>query len=152
TVARLGGDEFLVLASDVVGEVQAERIAERLLAAVSEPVDLSGRKVVAQCCIGIALFPDNGEDVETLVANADNAMYQAKTNHRGSFTFFTDEMNTRLRKRVQLEQDLRAAIDLGQLRLHFQPIVDATGRRHRGAEVLLRWIHPERGLISPAEF
>jgi diguanylate cyclase (GGDEF)-like protein len=152
TVARLGGDEFLVLASDVVGEVQAERIAERLLLAVSEPVDLSGRKVVAQCSIGIALFPDNGEDVETLVANADNAMYQAKTNYRGSFTFFTDEMNTRLRKRIQLEQDLRAAIDLGQLRLHFQPIVDAAGRRHRGAEVLLRWTHPEKGAIGPAEF
>ena len=152
TVARLGGDEFLVLASDVVGEVQAERIAERLLLAVSEAVDLSGRKVVAQCSIGVALFPDNGEDVETLVANADNAMYQAKTNHRGSFTFFTDEMNTRLRKRVQLEQDLRAAIDLGQLRLHFQPIVDTAGRRHRGAEVLLRWTHPEKGAISPAEF
>jgi diguanylate cyclase (GGDEF)-like protein len=152
TVARLGGDEFLVLASDVVGEVQVERIAERMLLAVSAPVDLSGRRVVAQCSIGIALFPDNGEEVETLVANADNAMYQAKTNHRGSFTFFTEEMNTRLRKRVQLEQDLRAAVELRQLRLYFQPIVDASGRRHRGAEVLLRWNHPERGAISPAEF
>jgi EAL domain-containing protein (putative c-di-GMP-specific phosphodiesterase class I) len=98
------------------------------------------------------MFPDNGEDVETLVANADNAMYQAKTNHRGSFTFFTDEMNTRLRKRVQLEQDLRAAIELGQMKLAFQPIVDTGGGRHRGAEVLLRWTHPERGAIGPAEF
>jgi diguanylate cyclase (GGDEF)-like protein len=152
TVARLGGDEFLVLASDVVGEVQVERIAERLLKAVSEPLDLAGRKVVAQCSIGIAVFPDNGEDVETLVANADNAMYQAKTNHRGAFTFFTEEMNTRLRKRVQLEQDLRAATELGQFRLHFQPIVDTAGRRHRGAEVLLRWTHPEKGPIGPSEF
>src|SRR5882672_4949640 len=152
TVARLGGDEFLVLAADVVGEVQVEKIAERLLQAVAEPLDLGGRRLVAQCSIGIALFPDNGEDVETLVANADNAMYQAKTTQRGSFTFFTDEMNTRLRKRVQLEQDLRAATELGQLTLAFQPIVDAAGRRHRGAEVLLRWNHPERGAISPAEF
>jgi diguanylate cyclase len=152
TVARLGGDEFLVLASDVVGEMQVEKIAERLLQAVAESQDLGGRRVVAQCSIGVALFPDNGEDVETLVANADNAMYQAKTNHRGSFIFFTNEMNTRLRKRVQLEQDLRAAIELGQLRLNFQPIVDTAARRHRGAEVLLRWNHPERGVISPAEF
>jgi diguanylate cyclase (GGDEF)-like protein len=152
TVARLGGDEFLVLASDIVGELQVERIAERLLQAVAEPQDLGGRRVVAQCSIGIALFPDNGEDVEILVANADNAMYQAKTNHRGSFTFFTNDMNTRLRKRVQLEQDLRGAIELGQLKLAFQPIVDTAARRHRGAEVLLRWNHPERGAISPAEF
>jgi diguanylate cyclase len=152
TVARLGGDEFLVLAADVTGEVQVERIADRLLQSVAEPQDLNGRRVVAQCSIGIALFPDNGEDVETLVANADNAMYQAKVNHRGSVTFFTEEMNTRLRNRVQLEQDLRAAIELGQLKLNFQPIVDAVGGRHRGAEVLLRWNHPERGAISPAEF
>jgi diguanylate cyclase (GGDEF)-like protein len=152
TVSRLGGDEFLVLASDVVGEVQVEKIAERLLQAVLAPQDLGGRKVATQCSIGIAMFPDNGEDVETLVANADNAMYQAKTNHRGSFTFFTDEMNTRLRKRVQLEQDLRAAIELGQMKLAFQPIVDTGGGRHRGAEVLLRWTHPERGAIGPAEF
>ena len=152
TVSRLGGDEFLVLASDVVGEVQVEKIAERLLQAVLAPQDLGGRKVATQCSIGIAMFPDNGEDVETLVANADNAMYQAKTNHRGSFTFFTEEMNTRLRKRVQLEQDLRAAIELGQMKLAFQPIVDTDGGRHRGAEVLLRWTHPERGAIGPAEF
>ncbi|HXZ55346.1 MAG TPA: EAL domain-containing protein [Burkholderiales bacterium] len=152
TVARLGGDEFLVLACDVVGEMHAEKIAERLLQAVAEPQELGGRRVIAQSSIGIALFPDNGEDAETLVANADNAMYQAKTNHRGSFTFFTNEMNTRLRKRVQLEQDLRGAIEAGQLKLAFQPIVDTAGRRHRGAEVLLRWNHPERGAISPAEF
>ena len=152
TVARLGGDEFLVLASDVVGEFQVEKIAERLLQAVAEPQELGGRKVVAQGSIGIALFPDNGEDVETLVANADNAMYQAKANHRGSFIFFTNEMNTRLRKRVELEQDLRAAIELGQLKLNFQPIVDTAARRHRGAEVLLRWDHPVRGVVSPAEF
>jgi len=152
TVARLGGDEFLVLASDIASEVQVERIAERLLQAVAEPLDLGGRRLVAQCSIGIALFPENGDDVETLVANADNAMYQAKSNHRGSFTFFTDEMNARLRKRVQIEQDLRAAIELGQLRVYFQPIVDAGGRRHRGAEVLLRWNHPEKGAVSPTEF
>ena len=152
TVARLGGDEFLVLAADVTGEVQVEKIAERLLETVAEPQELNGRKVVAHCSIGIALYPDNGENAEALLANADNAMYQAKATQQGAATFFTDEMNTRLRKRVQMEQDLRVAIELGQLALNFQPIVDTADRRHRGAEVLLRWNHPERGAISPAEF
>ncbi|HUL91191.1 MAG TPA: EAL domain-containing protein [Burkholderiales bacterium] len=152
TVARLGGDEFLVLASDIRSEMQVEKIAERLLDAVAEPQELSGRKVVAQCSIGIAVYPDNGEDVESLLANADNAMYQAKATQQGTATFFTEEMNIRLRKRVQMAQDLRVAIELGQMTLNFQPIVATADRRHRGAEVLLRWIHPERGAINPAEF
>ena len=152
TVARLGGDEFLVLAADVTSEMELEKIAERLLGTVAEPQELNGRKVVAHCSIGIALYPDNGENAETLLANADNAMYQAKATQHGTATFFTEEMNTRLRKRVQMEQDLRVAIELGQLTLNFQPIVDTADRRHRGAEVLLRWNHPERGAISPAEF
>ena len=151
TVARLGGDEFLILAPNIADEVQVEEIAERLIKAISEPLNLSGRKVVARCSIGIALFPDNGENVETLMANADNAMYQAKATGHGSATFFTEEMNTRLRERMQMEQDLNVAIESGQLALHFQPIFDAAGH-HRGAEVLLRWHHPEKGAISPAVF
>ena len=152
TVARLGGDEFLVLAPDIANEVQVEEIAERLIKAISEPQELNGRKVVAHCSIGIALYPDNGENVETLMANADNAMYQAKATGHGSAVFFTQEMNTRLRERMQMEQDLNLAVELGQLALHFQPIFDTASRRHRGAEVLLRWHHPERGAISPAVF
>ena len=152
TVARLGGDEFLVLAPNVTDEVQVEEIAERLLKAVSEPQDLNGRRVVARCSIGIALFPDNGDSVETLMANADNAMYQAKASGQGSAIFFTEEMNIRLRERMQMEHDLNLAIELGQLALHFQPIFDAGGQRYRGAEVLLRWHHPEKGAISPAVF
>ena len=152
TVARLGGDEFLILAPNVANEVEVEEIAERLIEAISAPQDLGGRKIVARCSIGIALFPDNGESVETLMANADNAMYQAKATGRGSAMFFTEEMNTRLRERMQMEQDLNLALELGQLTLHFQPIFDTAGQRHRGAEVLLRWHHPERGAISPAVF
>ncbi len=86
------------------------------------------------------------------MANADNAMYQAKATEHGSAIFFTEEMNIRLRERMQMEQDLNVAIELGQLALHFQPIFDAAGQRHRGAEVLLRWHHPEKGPISPADF
>jgi diguanylate cyclase (GGDEF)-like protein len=152
TVARLGGDEFLVLAPDVAGEVQIEEIAERLIRAISEPQVLGGRKVVARCSVGIAIFPDNGDSLESLMANADNAMYQAKAMRQGSAIFFTDEMNTRLRERMQMEQDLNVAIESGQLTLHFQPIFDMTGHRHRGAEVLLRWNHPEKGAIAPADF
>jgi diguanylate cyclase (GGDEF)-like protein len=152
TVARLGGDEFLVLAPDVGSDLQVEEVAERLIRAISEPHELNGRKVVARCSIGIALFPDNGESVETLMANADNAMYQAKGTGQGSAIFFNEEMNTRLHERMQMEQDLNLALEAGQLALHFQPIFDTVTRRHRGAEVLLRWQHPERGAISPAVF
>jgi diguanylate cyclase (GGDEF)-like protein len=152
TVARLGGDEFLVLAPNVSNEVPVEKIAERLLHAVSEPQELNGRKVVAHCSIGIALYPDNGDTVETLMMNADNAMYQAKATAHGSAIFFTDEMNIRLRERVQMEQDLGQALDLRQLALHFQPILDTAGQAHHGAEVLLRWHHPARGLIGSADF
>ena len=152
TVARLGGDEFLVLLPDMSDEVQIEKIAERLLHAVSEPQELNGRKVVAHCSIGIAVYPQNGDSVEALMANADNAMYQAKATQHGSAIFFTEEMNTRLRERLQMEQDLEFAVERGELMLHFQPILDVAGRRHRGAEVLLRWRHPERGLVSPADF
>lgn len=152
TVARLGGDEFLVIAPDVTSNQQAEEIAERLIKAISRPQELSGRMVVARCSVGIALFPDNGASVETLMANADNAMYQAKATGQGSAIFFTEEMNTRLRDRMQMEQDLNLALDLGQLSLNFQPIFDMTGDRHFGAEVLLRWQHPERGSVSPGVF
>jgi len=152
TVARLGGDEFLVLAPDVGSEVEVEKVVERLTRAVSEPHVLRGRKIVAHCSIGIALYPDNGESVEALTANADNAMYQAKATGPGSAIFFTEEMNTRLRERMQMEHDLNLAIELNQLALHFQPILDTASQRHRGAEVLLRWHHPERGAVSPADF
>jgi diguanylate cyclase (GGDEF)-like protein len=152
SVARLGGDEFLVLVPDVDDEIEIEKIAGRMLEAVSEPQDLCGRKVVAKCSIGIALYPDNGDSVEALMANVDNAMYQAKEKQSGSAMFFTEEMNTRLRQRMELEQDLHLAADHGQLALHFQPIYDAGSREPQGAEVLLRWRHPERGFISPADF
>ena len=108
TVARLGGDEFLVIIPDVSSEIQVEEVAERLIRTISEPLELNGRKVVARCSIGIALFPDNGSTVETLMANADNAMYQAKAAGQGSAIFFNDEMNTRLRERMQMEQDRKS--------------------------------------------
>jgi diguanylate cyclase (GGDEF)-like protein len=152
TVARLGGDEFLILLPNIVGEVQVERITERLLDAMVAAEDLRGHKVSTQCSIGVALYPDNGETVEALMANADNAMYQAKAARSGSAVFFTEEMNIRLRERLKMEQDLSRAIELGELSLHFQPIVELPGERHCGAEVLLRWRNSERGYVSPVQF
>ena len=151
-VARLGGDEFLVLAPDIGTDVKARELAERLIAAVSEPRMLAGRKVLANCSIGIALYPDNGKSMEELMANADNAMYQAKSTRDGTAIFFTEEMNIRLRNRMQMEHDLNLAVELGQLELHFQPFFETANRRHCGAEVLLRWTHAERGAISPEVF
>lgn len=150
--ARLGGDEFVVLAPDIASETKAEELAERLIKAVSEPQVLAGRRVVAQASVGIALYPDNGATVEELMANADNAMYQAKSTRTGSAIFFTAEMNIRLREHMQMEQDLNLAVEAGQLELNFQPLFETDGQRHCGAEVLLRWRHPERGLVSPTTF
>ncbi|MFN2645293.1 MAG: putative bifunctional diguanylate cyclase/phosphodiesterase [Burkholderiales bacterium] len=152
TVARLGGDEFLVLAPEITDELQVKSIGDRLLAAVAEPLELTGRRLTIECSIGIALFPDSGETVETLMVNADEAMYQAKATQHGSAIFFTNEMNLRLRERMRLEQDLEKAIERGELALHFQPIVVALSEAHHGAEVLLRWHHPERGLVLPSHF
>ncbi|WP_018988679.1 putative bifunctional diguanylate cyclase/phosphodiesterase [Aromatoleum toluclasticum] len=152
TLARLGGDEFLVLLPRLGQANDARDVADRLLAAVAEPVTLDGREVVVHCSIGIALYPDDGETVEALMANADNAMYQAKRPGRAPICFFTAEMNAQVHERLRLEQDLNKVIARGELQLEFQPIFRAADGAYVGAEVLLRWWHPERGFISPATF
>lgn len=152
TLARLGGDEFLVLLPRLGQPNEARDVAGRLLEAVSEPVTLEGREVVVHCSIGIALYPDDGDTVEALMANADNAMYQAKKPGRPPICFFTTEMNARVHERLQLEQDLNKVLARGELRLAFQPMFRADDGSYAGAEVLLRWPHPEQGFISPATF
>jgi diguanylate cyclase len=152
TAARLGGDEFLVVVTDITTLADIEVIAERLLQAISEPQTLEARRVVPKCSIGIAVYPENGETAGALMANVDAAMYQAKTTRTSPALFFNEEMNTRLRERKRIEQDLDVAADLGQLSLHFQPIVDTAFQQPLGAEVLLRWQHPGKGFISPADF
>ncbi|NMG77140.1 putative bifunctional diguanylate cyclase/phosphodiesterase [Aromatoleum diolicum] len=152
TLARLGGDEFLVLLPRIGQASDARDVAGRLLEAVSEPVALDGREVVVHCSIGIALYPEDGETVEALMANADNAMYQAKKPGRTPVCFFTAEMNAQVRERLQLEQDLNKVLARGELQLAFQPIFRADDGAYVGAEALLRWRHPEQGFISPATF
>lgn len=152
TLARLGGDEFLVLLPRLGRASEARDVASRLLEAVSEPIQLEGREVVIHCSIGIALFPDDGDTVEALMANADNAMYQAKKPGRPPICFYTAEMNAQVRERLLLEQDLNRVLARGELQLAFQPIFRAADGAYAGAEVLLRWAHPEQGFISPATF
>ncbi len=152
TIARLGGDEFLILLPKVSGETEIEQVTERLTEAVCQPLQLQAREVKVFCSIGVALFPDDGLSAEKLMSNADNAMYQAKNQPRSSVCFFTREMNIRVQERMQMEQDLNQALDAGELDLVFQPIIDAASGRNCGAEVLLRWKHPQKGYISPVEF
>lgn len=152
TIARLGGDEFLVLLPKIECEREVEQVAERLICAVSEPLQLQPREVLVNCSIGVALYPSDGNTAESLMANADNAMYQAKAQRSSAVCFFTSEMNTRIQERLQMEQDLHLALDREELELYFQPLVDAATGQHRGAEALLRWNHPSKGFISPDVF
>ncbi|ANG64492.1 hypothetical protein A8C75_19795 [Marinobacterium aestuarii] len=152
TLARLGGDEFLVLLPRIQNIDEVKQIATRLLEATSERMMLYSREVIVHCSIGIALYPDDGISAEELMANADNAMYQAKTPGHLPICFFTQEMNVQVRQRLQLEQDLHLAVERGELELYFQPIVQAGHCRPIGAEVLLRWQHPQNGTINPATF
>ncbi len=152
TLARLGGDEFLILLpkADTVAEV--DLVARRLIQAIEQPIKLGPRELYIKCSIGAAFYPDDGENAETLMANADNAMYQAKRSKEEAICFFSSEMNVALKERLLLEHDLHLALERGELLLEFQPIVDAEDGGRIGAEVLLRWNHPQKGLVSPEVF
>lgn len=152
TVSREGGDEFLVLLAELEDVADAARCAEKLLAALAEPVTIGGSRIVATPSIGIGIYPDDGEDAETLVASADTAMYHAKQRGRNNYQFFTPDMNARALARSALEAELRRALRDGQLVLHYQPKVDLASGALAGAEALLRWQHPLRGLLLPGEF
>ena len=151
-VARLGGDEFVVL--QTVGEDRnaIDRLARDILEAMAQPLTIDGNELVPSTSIGIAISPDDGADGETLLRNADLALYRAKEAGRGTFAFFEESLNERAQQRRQLETDLRVALDLGQLELHYQPLFDLEQNRVCSFEALLRWSHPTRGQISPVEF
>jgi diguanylate cyclase (GGDEF)-like protein len=151
-VARLGGDEFVVL--QTVGEDRnaIDRLARDILEAMAQPLTIDGNELVPSTSIGIAISPDDGADGETLLRNADLALYRAKEAGRGTFAFFEESLNERAQQRRQLETDLRVALDLGQLELHYQPLFDLEQNRVCSFEALLRWNHPTRGQISPVEF
>ncbi|MFN2381341.1 MAG: EAL domain-containing protein [Guyparkeria sp.] len=151
SVARTGGDEFLALLPAIEDFEPVADVAQRIIESLSQPVVLEGRELVIGCSVGVAFYPDDGEDSETLLKHADIAMYRAKQSGRNTYSLYTPAMNEAARRRLDLEMGLRQAIDQGQFRLHYQPVVDADGELV-GAEALLRWQHPEWGSVGPGEF
>ncbi len=153
TVSRLGGDEFVVILNSIetVEEV-AQIIEQRLIPLVRQPHAVAGSELYVSCSVGVALFPEDGEDLDQLMRNADAAMYEAKSTGRDNFQFFTQAMNARAFERLRTENALRHAVEREELELHFQPLLDIASRRLVGAEALLRWRHPELGLFPPARF
>jgi len=152
TVARLGGDEFVLIVTPSPDPDAPRQIARRIIDLMQEPVRIADVEVHTSPSIGIAFFPQDGSEIETLLAHADAAMYCAKERGRNNFQCFTPGMNAATQEKVRLEIDMRVALEKKQFELHYQPKISvSTGIMH-GAEALLRWHHPERGSISPAEF
>jgi diguanylate cyclase (GGDEF)-like protein/PAS domain S-box-containing protein len=152
TVSRQGGDEFVVLLSEVEGLENAETTVRRLLQVGSEPHAIDQHDLHVTSCIGVSIFPDDGLDAETLIKNADTAMYQAKENGRQSYQFFRPAMNVRAVERQSIEGSLRRALERHEFALHYQPTIDLLTGEISGAEALIRWTHPTRGSVSPGQF
>ncbi|HEX6141642.1 MAG TPA: EAL domain-containing protein [Geminicoccaceae bacterium] len=152
SLARLGGDEFTILLSRIHDENEPVTVARRILDAMREPFQLDRHEVVIDASIGIAIYPDDSADQETLLMHADAAMYQAKAEARGTFRVFGPQDEAEALDRLALERDLRCALDHEQLFLAFQPQLDLATDRVVGAEALLRWAHPQRGIIPPDAF
>jgi diguanylate cyclase (GGDEF)-like protein len=151
-IARLGGDEFAIIEYVVNPAAEAAALAEKIRVAVGEPFDLGGHQVTVGTSIGIAIAPDDGDDSEKILKSADLALYSAKNDGRGTFRFFEPELDQRMHARRNLEQDLRSALLNNEFELHYQPFVDVGSGEICGCEALLRWHHPERGLVMPADF
>ncbi|WP_241521242.1 putative bifunctional diguanylate cyclase/phosphodiesterase [Kineobactrum sediminis] len=151
-IARLGGDEFTVVLSDVPDTAHVETIARRILESLSQPIALQSHNPVVTPSIGIAIYPQDGEEPDTLIRNADTAMYVAKAEGRACFRFYNEEMNARAVEQLKMEEELRYGMQHGQLELRYQPQIDVATGKAVSLEALVRWKHPLRGMISPAEF
>jgi diguanylate cyclase (GGDEF)-like protein/PAS domain S-box-containing protein len=152
TVSRQGGDEFVILLSEVTHAADAAVIAEKLLSTLSAPHHIDEHDLEVTVSIGIATYPDDGTDAETLMKRADFAMYHAKDSGRNSYQFFEPKMNVRAVERQSLENDLRRAMERRELTLHYQPKMNLHSGEITGIEALIRWHHPRRGLVLPAHF
>jgi diguanylate cyclase (GGDEF)-like protein/PAS domain S-box-containing protein len=152
TVARVGGDEFLIVLTELKDITDAAVAAERLLDGIIGEYSIRGHALNITCSLGISIFPEHGADAETLIKNADAAMYSAKENGRNNFRFFTEDMNAQVAQRLALEHSLRLAIPQNELFLMYQPQVDIATGKIVGLEALLRWRHPELGLVPPDRF
>lgn len=151
-IARIGSDEFNVVMDMAVCHTPVDLTAQRVIDALASPFQLNGDSVYVGASLGIALYPSDGTTAEALQSNADAALHQAKAQGRGSLRFFSPEMTNRARQRLTLEAELRRALDKGEFRLHYQPQIDLADNRLIGLEALVRWEHPVRGIVSPAEF
>jgi diguanylate cyclase (GGDEF)-like protein len=152
TVSRLGGDEFVLVLPDVEGSAGAARSAQKVIFALEEAHHIVGQELHVNASIGISLYPDDGYDAETLLKNADTAMYHAKEHGRNTYQFFKADMNARAVERRWIERDLRRALVRREFVLDYQPKIDLVTGEVTGAEALIRWMHPERGPISPSQF
>jgi diguanylate cyclase (GGDEF)-like protein len=152
TVARFGSDEFVLLVSGIPGADEAGKIALKLLEAVQPSFQIEGRELFVTLSVGVSLFPEDGEDAEALIKNASTALHRAKDKGRDTFQLYTAAMNEKAVERLALEGALRKAVARDELVLHYQPIVSAEDGRIVGAEALLRWRHPEKGLLYPGAF
>ena len=152
TVARLGGDEFAIVQVSAAQPTGATALAARLIEQIGEPFEIEGHQVVIGASVGIAVAPDDGSDPDCLLKNADMALYRAKEDGRGTYRFFEPAMDAKMQARRALELDLRKALVLGEFELFYQPLVRLDTDRVSGFEALLRWRHPQRGLVPPGEF
>jgi diguanylate cyclase (GGDEF)-like protein/PAS domain S-box-containing protein len=152
TIARLGGDEFLITLTQVKDQADAAVAAERLMDAMTAEFVVQGHSLNVSCSIGVSMFPEHGADCDTLIRNADAAMYSAKDNGRNNFRFFEEDMNARAVERLSLENSLRLALSKKELFLVYQPQIHVATGRVTGLEALLRWQHPDLGLVSPDTF
>jgi diguanylate cyclase (GGDEF)-like protein len=151
-VARLGGDEFAMIRVGAQSAEDVQLLAERILKTLGEPMKVEGHDIRVGSSIGIAISPAHGDDPDELLKHADTALYRAKADGRRTFRLFEPEMNLRALARRSLEADLRGALDRGEFELHYQPFVNLVSNQVTGFEALIRWHHPDKGLISPADF
>ena len=152
TVARLGGDEFVILAKDIKSHESAYAIARKVLEKLSRPVVVDNNELHSGASIGISIFPDDGDNSDNLIKHADTAMYDAKENGKNDYRFYSEEMNARMLERIRIEGDLRRAIENDEFCLYYQPKISIQSGKVAGAEALIRWNHPELGLVFPNSF
>ena len=152
TIARMGGDEFVIVQGPIRDPAEATSLAQRIIALISEPYDIDGHQAIIGASIGIAVGPGDGLRPDKLLRNADLALYRAKGDGRGQFRFFEPAMDQQMQARRIMEQDLRKALAAGEFVLHYQPVVNLASNEISGFEALIRWNHPEKGMVAPATF
>ena len=153
TIARMGGDEFVIVQATIADPADATSLAQAVIDALSEPYDIiDGQQAVIGVSIGISVGPGDGSSPDKLLRNADLALYRAKSDGRGTFRFFEPVMDLQMQTRRIMEQDLRKALPAGEFELHYQPVVNLASKEISGFEALIRWNHPSKGMISPADF